>query len=293
MLTKFAEELKQARLNSNVTLQQMANKTKIDFKFLEAIDEGNFAFLPDIYIRAFIKEYASFIGLNPDSTIKKFEAAKKGEYPAEGTDKPFLQSIIENEQSEQKKLPLSTRPLISYSDIRENETRNSSDQKRAQILFALIAGITIILSAVIYFLFFNGGDKIIISERPYEESIEENSRYVEQPVLDTSKIESSDSVLTIVSGDSLLLKITSTNQCWVNVIKDDNSEIEFTLLPASSKIIKAANNFKLILGNSGGIQLSVNNKPLQFEGIPGAVRYVKITTAGVEYLTTRPLVNPQ
>ncbi|MBK7379196.1 MAG: DUF4115 domain-containing protein [Ignavibacteriales bacterium] len=293
MLTKFAEELKQARLNSNVTLQQMANKTKIDFKFLEAIDEGNFAFLPDIYIRAFIKEYASFIGINPDSTIKKFEAAKKGEYPAEENDKPFLQSIIENEQSEQKKLPLSTRPLISYSDIKENETRNSSDQKRTQILFALIAGITIILSAVIYFLFFNSGDKIIISERPYEESIEENSRYIEQPVLDTSKIESSDSVLTIVSGDSLLLKITSTNQCWVNVIRDDNSEIEFTLPPTSSKIIKAANSFKLILGNSGGIQLSVNNKPLQFEGIPGAVRYVKITTAGVEYLATRPVINPR
>lgn len=292
MLTKFAEELKQARLNSNVTLQQMANKTKIDLKFLEAIDEGNFSFLPDLYIRAFIKEYASFIGLNADSTIKKFEAAKKGQYPAEEIDKPFLKSVIENEQSEQKKLSLSTRPLLSYSDIKENETRNPSDQKRIQIIFALIAGITIVLSVVIYFLFFNNRDKIIISERPYEESIEENSRYVEQPVSDTSLIEGSDSSFVISTGDSLLLKISSTNQCWVNVIRDDNSEIEFTLPPASSKIIKAANNFKLILGNSGGIQLSLNNKPLQFEGIPGAVRYAKITTAGVEYLTTRPLINP-
>jgi len=292
MLTKFAEELKQARLNSNVTLQQMASKTKIDFKFLEAIDEGNFAFLPDLYIRAFIKEYASFIGLNANSTIKKYEAAKKGEYPVDENDKPFLQSILENEQSEQKKLSLSTRPLVSYSDIRENETANSSVQKRTQILFAFIAVITIILSALIYFLFFSGGDKIIISERPYEESIKENSRYIEQPILDTSSIEASDSVSTILSADSLVLKIISTNQCWVNAIKDDNTEIEFTLPPASSKIIKAVNSFKLILGNSGGIQLLLNNKPLQFEGIPGAVRYAKITSSEVEYLTTRPLINP-
>lgn len=293
MLTKFAEELKQARLNSNATLQQMAVKTKIDLKFLEAIDEGNFAFLPDLYIRAFIKEYASFIGLNADSTIKKFEAAKRGEYPSEENEKPFLQSIIENDQSEQKKLPLSTRPLKSYSDIKESETHNTSDQKRVQILFALITGMAIIVSVGIYFLFFNDSDKIIITERPYEESVEENPRYVEQPLADTSMIEASDSDLTSVAGDSLLLKITSTNQCWVNVITDENSEFEFMLPPASSKIIKAVNNFKLILGNSGGIQLSLNNKPLLFEGIPGTVRYAKITTAGVEYLTTRPSINPQ
>lgn len=293
MLNKFAEELKQARLKSNLTLQQMAVKTKIDLKFLEAIDEGNFAFLPDLYIRAFIKEYASFVGLNPESTIKKFEAAKRGEYPPAENDKPFLQSIIENDQPEQKKLPLSTRPLKSYSDIKENETQNASDQKRAQILFALIAGMVIILSAGVYFLFFNDSDKIIISERPYEESVEENSRYIEQPISDTTMIEASDSDFAIVSGDSLILKITSTNQCWVNVITDENSEVEFVLASASSKVIKAVDNFKIIFGNSGGIQLSLNNKPLQFEGIPGAVRYVKITAAGVEYLTTRPSINPQ
>lgn len=293
MLNKFAKELKQARIKSNVTLHQMANKTKIDLKFLEAIDEGNFAFLPDLYIRAFIKEYASFVGLNPTSTLKKFEAAKKGEYPTDGNEKSFLQSVIEKDLPEQKKLPLSTRPLISYPDITEKENHNSSGQKRNQLFFSLIAVGTIALIIILYFAFFNNNSKIIVAERPYEESIEENTRYIEQPAADTSVVEVFDSAMVISSGDSLLLKISSANQCWVNVISDDKSEIEFTLFPASSKIIKASNNFKLILGNSGGIQLSLNNKPLSFEGIAGTVRYIKISPSGVEYLSTRPTLNLQ
>jgi len=293
MLTKFAEELKQARLNSNVSLQQMANKTKIDIKFLEAIDEGNFAFLPDLYIRAFIKEYASLVGLNPDSAIKKFDAAKKGEFPVEEQEKPFLQSVIERDQLEQKKPALSTRPLKAYSDITEKETQNSSDQKRNQIIFVLVTVGIIAISVLVYFVFFNNNNKIIVTERPYEESIEENTRYIEQPAADTSLTEDSDSVMIISNGDSLLLKISSTNQCWVKVISDDKSEIEFMLPPSSSKTLKASDNFKLILGNSGGIQLSLNNKLLQFEGISGLVRYIKISPSGVEYLSTRPTLNPQ
>lgn len=292
MLTKFAEELKQARLNSNVTLLQMANKTKIDFKFLEAIDEGNFSFLPDLYIRAFLKEYASFVGLNPNDTIKKFEAAKKGQYPTEASETQVLQPAIEQDQEEQKKIFLSTRPLNSYTDIPEKETLNPSDQKRKQIFFVIIAVGIIGLCLLVYFIFFNSSNKIIVAERPYEESLEENARYVEQPVVDTSVVEGSDSSFVISNGDSLLLKISSTNQCWVNVIKDDKSEIEFMLLPSSSKTIKAQSSFKIIFGNSGGINLSLNNNPIQFEGISGAVRYVKISQTGVEYLSTRPTLNP-
>ena len=56
MFTKFAEELKEARTKSQLTLQHIASKTRIDLKFLEYMEKGNFNFLPDLYIKAFIKE---------------------------------------------------------------------------------------------------------------------------------------------------------------------------------------------------------------------------------------------
>ena len=48
MLDKYAEELREAREKKGITLQQMAAKTRIDIKFLEAIDNGNFSFLPEL-----------------------------------------------------------------------------------------------------------------------------------------------------------------------------------------------------------------------------------------------------
>ena len=72
-LRKFAEELKSTREAKNITLQQIANRTKIDLKFLQAIEECKFDILPEIYMRAFIKEYAQTIELDPNEIIAKFD----------------------------------------------------------------------------------------------------------------------------------------------------------------------------------------------------------------------------
>ena len=56
-LKKFSNELKEHREKTGITLQQISQKTKIDIKFLKSIEESNFDILPEIYIKAFIKEY--------------------------------------------------------------------------------------------------------------------------------------------------------------------------------------------------------------------------------------------
>ncbi len=78
MFDKLAEELKEARVRNNLTLKQLSTKTRIDIKFLEAMEEGNLSFLPELYVKAFIKEYASVVGLNVEVTLKKYDAAKEG-----------------------------------------------------------------------------------------------------------------------------------------------------------------------------------------------------------------------
>ena len=42
MFDKLSEELKAARIRAGLTLQQLANKSRIDLKFLEYIEDGNF-----------------------------------------------------------------------------------------------------------------------------------------------------------------------------------------------------------------------------------------------------------
>ena len=65
-------------MNSSISLQQLATKTRIDIKFLEYIEDGNFSFLPELYVRAFLKEYIKFVGLDEKLIFKKYEAYKLG-----------------------------------------------------------------------------------------------------------------------------------------------------------------------------------------------------------------------
>jgi cytoskeletal protein RodZ len=78
MLDKLADELKEARKKTGLSLLQVSAKSKIDLKFLEAMEKGNFSFLPEIYVKAFIKDYANIVDLNPDMMLKKYDAFKMG-----------------------------------------------------------------------------------------------------------------------------------------------------------------------------------------------------------------------
>lgn len=85
MLKKFAEDLKLFRESKKITLLQIANETKIHISNLERIENGDFNFMPQPYIRAFLKQYIRCLGLDEKETLYNFDLAKSGRYqPQEG-----------------------------------------------------------------------------------------------------------------------------------------------------------------------------------------------------------------
>lgn len=64
--------LKEARVAKGLSLESLQETTKIQKRYLIAIEEGNFHLLPGkFYARAFIKEYASAVGLDPDELLEE------------------------------------------------------------------------------------------------------------------------------------------------------------------------------------------------------------------------------
>ncbi|MCX6161303.1 MAG: helix-turn-helix transcriptional regulator [Ignavibacteriae bacterium] len=88
MLKKYAADLRKARERRNITLSDVSNKTRIHVSLLEKMESGNFTFYNATYVRAFIKQYAKTIGLNPDEVLYNYELAKSGKYTSRPDDTP-------------------------------------------------------------------------------------------------------------------------------------------------------------------------------------------------------------
>jgi cytoskeleton protein RodZ len=69
----FGGRLRDARERRGVSLRQIANSTKISVAVLEALERNDISKLPGgIFGRAFVRSYASEVGLDPEATIQDF-----------------------------------------------------------------------------------------------------------------------------------------------------------------------------------------------------------------------------
>ncbi|GEK89277.1 protein RodZ, contains Xre-like HTH and DUF4115 domains [Alkalibacterium putridalgicola] len=71
-MNEIGDKLKEARKAKGYTLDDLQQKTKIQKRYLIAVEEGNLDVLPgNFYARAFIKQYADSVGLNGDDLIRE------------------------------------------------------------------------------------------------------------------------------------------------------------------------------------------------------------------------------
>lgn len=72
----IGETLRDARIAKGYTLDDLQQTTKIQKRYLIAIEDGNFADLPgDFYVRAFIKQYADTVGLDGNELLESYSDA--------------------------------------------------------------------------------------------------------------------------------------------------------------------------------------------------------------------------
>src|SRR5688572_19240909 len=72
-MNDFGGKLRQARERRGVSLRQIAASTTIADAALEALERNDISKLPGgIFTRAFVRSYASEVGLDPDETVREF-----------------------------------------------------------------------------------------------------------------------------------------------------------------------------------------------------------------------------
>jgi transcriptional regulator with XRE-family HTH domain len=69
----FGPNLRRLRLQRGVSLQQLAESTKVSESLWAGLERNDFSRWPTgIYARAFVREYATAIGLDPETTVDTF-----------------------------------------------------------------------------------------------------------------------------------------------------------------------------------------------------------------------------
>jgi len=77
-VASFGQKLRQAREARNITLQEIADTTKIGTRALQALEWERFDQLPGgIFNKGFVRSYARCVGLDEEETVAAYmEAAK-------------------------------------------------------------------------------------------------------------------------------------------------------------------------------------------------------------------------
>jgi len=245
----FAEELHKQRVTRGISLNEIASLTRINIHFLEALEQGNFEALPQTYIRAFIREYANSVGLNPVDALQRYDL--------------FL-----GKKLEPVAVPVS-------SDHQDEES-----PQFPRIVKILVATIIVLIFGFlgIYF-FFKPSDSPHVRQIAFDDVVSETERASAPPQKVTHR---GDPGSLQAVPDSLHLSSTTSDTVWLSIIIDGKRTEEYLFPPKSNCSWTAKEKFLVTLGNAGGIHFTLNGTPLEPLGRPRAVvRNVSITKENI------------
>jgi cytoskeleton protein RodZ len=101
-MNTVGEKLKKERIQRGISLDQMAASTRIQKKFLQALEEGRYEVLPaSVFIVGFIRSYSAFLGVDASPLVAEYEADRQALKP---TVEPFR--LPSRRRAGIKKLPL-------------------------------------------------------------------------------------------------------------------------------------------------------------------------------------------
>ncbi len=278
------EFFRQVRETKGLTLDEVAIKTRIHPEYLKALEDSNFAKLPEqVFAKGFVRSYARSLGLDEDDAMRRFAVTA-------GT---FYDKHEERERLRQQQV--------------EDERKRKANRK------AVIGAAGVAVLGLVLLLTREQGPVSVV--RPVEpdaprvkteREADRKGKTEPTPAESAPKPQAPAPVATepgqsgkptslptratsdplaglpIESGASadteLILALEASELSWVVIQTDDASPHEALLRPGDKLTWKAQEKFSLTVGNAGGIKGELNGKALAPFGPKGrVVRDIVIT----------------
>ncbi|CAN2047206.1 cytoskeleton protein RodZ [Candidatus Magnetomoraceae bacterium gMMP-1] len=267
----FGKYLYSKRIEKGMSLDDIFEKTKIRPEMLQLIEEEKLENLPaPTFLKGFLKAYSDAIGIDNKEAIELYKLVHE---PCSDENKKGISKL--------KKIFLSVFQIIIF------------------LIFIAILAVFLFpdlkdkISLPLYKYNFNrqiSKDRAKVSinpldmnadftKEPYKtsrplhlhikpESIEKNVKFLQKP--------SQEEIFKKSDNEKYSLTVKGIEKTWIKITVDDQATKEYTLNPGDKLSMEASEGYHILLGNSSGVCLILNNKTLPISGKSGEVMTISI-----------------
>ncbi|MGB7217985.1 MAG: RodZ domain-containing protein [Vicinamibacterales bacterium] len=251
--------LREARERRGVSLRQIANTTKISVSALEALERNDIAHLPGgIFSRAFVRSYASEVGVDPDEAVREFMAQFPPEPVAAGH-------------------PV-TEPAGGGGEV--------ESERRMATAFLWLIALSVPVAAVMLYLGIAG--------RRVDVSVPAEPPTIAQPSSDlpTAPAPPPEPVAPKATANApterLAVSLSATRPCWISVTVDGEKPVERVLQPGEQQAFEVRSDVVLTVGDAEALTMTLNGEEARPFGKPGQVTTIRFNLTNFkERLATR------
>jgi cytoskeletal protein RodZ len=238
-LPSFGEGLRRERELRGIELRDVAEATKISVRFLQALESDRVDVLPGgLFQRAFVRQYAVYLGLDPERTVAEYLFAFGGQSaPAPAVVSPP---------------PAAPRVRVVY-------------------VIALV-----VVAVVVTYLWPRGhaapreaAATATPAAPPATLAPMPSLRVYPPPPSGTPPVAGAAAP---AQAAGLVLDLQARQSCWVAVQADGVKVIDRVLAEGESQTLSARDEMVLSVGNAGGLSFKLNGRPGVVLGREGEVR---------------------
>lgn len=235
--SSFGDWLRRQREMREISLRDIADRTKISMRYLEAMEADRFDLLPaPIFAKGFLREYARYVGLSPDDVVNHYLSVN---HPEE------LEAASRDDTKVTRTKPKLVDP--GQPPVRRNWSYG--------LLLALIGLVLLVLVAF----------AVWFSDWRHEQrsSSRQAPPIGAAPPAAAPRPTSSTPVPAPQPAAPLEVSLDFTQDCWVSALIDGKNRLAEQRVQGEALQLEAQKSIVLTLGNAGGVEVQVNGYPFE------------------------------
>ncbi|XJZ30734.1 helix-turn-helix domain-containing protein [Lactobacillus delbrueckii subsp. bulgaricus] len=299
-MSGIGEQLRKAREAKGLSISDIEKATKIQSRYLEAIENNDFDKLPgDFYVRAFIRQYAQIVGLDGKELLSQYQGEVANEVTSE-VSQPAASSPAQevHEEAHEEEAapvePVENKPArISASRPAKREVAEEApkDAKWRKLVPRLALGYGIALLLLIGGMVFanmkktgsssqkeNAGSSVTITSKKSSSkkssSASSSSKKKKTSSIKVASLGGSSYRVTGIKSRTPLVVRSSKQSIYYYVSVDNVITNQGTLQSGEkhTETVKKGQTLIVYLGTDTGVTVTVGGKKIPFTPIKGTTR---------------------